>query len=81
MHRLICAADTAISGRILTGLSSGEGLIWAVRDPQGPDPGATDRRLLVIEPDFASRAHMSNSTYEHQCSRPKYVALIKPARL
>ena len=54
MHRLVCAADTAISARILTGLSSGEGLIWAVRDPQGQDPGAADRRLLVIEPEFAS---------------------------
>jgi len=54
VHRLVCAADTAISARILTGLSSGEGLIWAVRDPQGQDPGAADRRLLVIEPEFAS---------------------------
>ena len=54
VHRLIGAADPAISARILTGLSSGEGLIWAVRDPAGQDPGATDRRLLVIEPEFVS---------------------------
>jgi hypothetical protein len=53
-HRLLIGADPAITARILTGLSSGEGLIWAVRDPQGQDPGATDRRLLVIEPEFAS---------------------------
>lgn len=44
-----------------TGLSSGEGLIWAVRDPlpaltkhYRPDPGVTDKRLLVVEPEFVS---------------------------
>jgi hypothetical protein len=57
--------------RIGSGLSSGEGLIWSVRDPitkrervkgKGPpryedveaDPGIADKRLLVIEPEFAS---------------------------
>jgi hypothetical protein len=25
-----------------------------VRDPAGPDPGAVDKRLLVIEPEFAT---------------------------
>jgi hypothetical protein len=59
--------------RIQTGLSSGEGLIWAVRDPimkrekvsqgkgQAPtyeeveaDPGITDKRLLIVEPEFAN---------------------------
>jgi len=54
VHRLINTADPTISARILTGLSSGEGLIYAVRDPAGQDPGATDRRLLVIEPEFVS---------------------------
>jgi len=54
VHRLITGADPAITARILTGLSSGEGLIHAVRDPAGQDPGATDRRLLVIEPEFVS---------------------------
>lgn len=54
VHRLITGADTTISGRILTGLSSGEGLIHSVRDPAGQDPGASDRRLLVIEPEFVS---------------------------
>ena len=43
-----------ITARILTGLSSGEGLIWAVRDPNGQDAGVADRRLLVIEPEFVS---------------------------
>ena len=52
--RLISGADPTIDKRILTGLSSGEGLVWAVRDPTGADPGAPDRRLLAIEPEFAS---------------------------
>jgi hypothetical protein len=59
--------------RVATGLSSGQGLIWHVRDPimkqekinngkgQAPsyeevqaDPGVEDKRLLVVEPEFAS---------------------------
>jgi hypothetical protein len=52
--RLLAQADPAFNSRLTTGLSSGEGLIWAVRDPQGPDPGAVDKRLLVIEPEFAT---------------------------
>jgi hypothetical protein len=57
--------------RIGSGLSTGEGLIWAVRDPiyktrsrlqKGQlvieqvteDAGIADKRLLVIEPEFAS---------------------------
>ncbi len=54
VQRLLDRADPAITSRILTGLSSGEGLIWAVRDPHDQDPGAPDRRLLVIEPEFVS---------------------------
>jgi hypothetical protein len=54
VRRLIGGADPALTGRILTGLSSGEGLIWSVRDPHGQDPGPSDRRLLVIEPEFVS---------------------------
>jgi hypothetical protein len=54
VRRLIAQLDPAIERRILTGLSSGEGLIWAVRDPTAQDPGITDQRLLVIEPEFAS---------------------------
>ena len=52
--RLLAQADPAFTSRLTTGLSSGEGLIWAVRDPHGPDAGAVDNRLLVIEPEFAS---------------------------
>lgn len=56
--------------RVQSGLSSGEGLIWAVRDPttrrrpsneRRPglrqaivDPGVTDKRLLIFESEFAS---------------------------
>ena len=51
--------------RIKTGLSSGEGLIFQVRDPiesydikKGEkaisDPGVEDKRLLAVEPEFAS---------------------------
>ncbi|MGH2946513.1 MAG: DUF3987 domain-containing protein [Solirubrobacteraceae bacterium] len=54
VRRLIAAIDPSLEQRILTGLSSGEGLIWAVRDPTAQDPGPGDRRLLVIEPEFAS---------------------------
>ena len=52
--RLLAQADPAFPARLTTGLSSGEGLIWTVRDPQGQDPGAIDKRLLVIEPEFAT---------------------------
>ena len=54
VRRLLADVDPSIGQRILTGLSSGEGLIWAVRDPSGQDPGIGDQRLLVIEPEFAS---------------------------
>src|SRR5919112_2167991 len=50
--------------RVMNGLSSGEGLIFAVRDPvtreddEGGevvvDEGAEDKRLLVLEPELAS---------------------------
>ena len=54
VRRLLATVDPSIEPRILTGLSSGEGLIWSVRDPAGQDPGHADQRLLVIEPEFAS---------------------------
>jgi hypothetical protein len=47
--------DPWASKRVLSGLSSGEGLIWAVRDPSDDDdPGVADKRLLVIEAEYAS---------------------------
>ena len=54
VRRLLRTVDPSIEPRILTGLSSGEGLIWSVRDPASQDPGVPDQRLLVIEPEFAS---------------------------
>jgi hypothetical protein len=54
VRRLLATVDPSIEPRILTGLSSGEGLIWSVRDPTAQDPGHSDQRLLVIEPEFAS---------------------------
>ena len=38
--RLLTDAHPSFPARLTTGLSSGEGLIWAVRDPQEQDPGA-----------------------------------------
>jgi hypothetical protein len=52
--RLLARVDPAFVQRTHTGLSTGEGLIWAVRDPAGTDPGNPDQRLLVVEPEFAS---------------------------
>jgi hypothetical protein len=40
--------------RVRSGLSSGEGMIYQVRDADGEDPGEPDKRLLIIEPEFAS---------------------------
>lgn len=53
-RQLLCAANPTLAERVLTGLSSGEGLIWAVRDPAGQDPGCPDRRALIIESEFAA---------------------------
>ena len=72
--KLLDAVDPLwVADRVQAGLSSGEGLIWAVRDAiekQEPvrgngrivtgyqtviaDKGVDDKRLLVIEPEFAS---------------------------
>jgi hypothetical protein len=47
-----------LDDRLNTGLSSGEGLIHAVRDPmtvgKKTDPGVIDKRLLAVEPEFAA---------------------------
>ena len=45
--------------RQVSGLSSGEGLIWEVRDAidsgrDGVDPGVSDKRRIVIDSEFAS---------------------------
>jgi Protein of unknown function (DUF3987) len=52
--RILERADAGFARRVRTGLSTGEGLIWAARDADGADPGAADPRLLVVEPEFVS---------------------------
>lgn len=55
-----------VSPQMRAGLSSGEGLIESVRDASGDedsdkfDPGVDDKRLLVIEPEFASVLKRAN---------------------
>ncbi len=44
--RVLTAADPAFADLVHTGLSTGEGLIWAAR--------GDNRRLLVVEPEFVS---------------------------
>ncbi len=73
---LVGEADPEWAARVVSGLSSGEGLIWAVRDPIEKiepikekidgrlqvvdyqtvmtDPGVADKRLLVVEQEFAA---------------------------
>lgn len=55
-RHLIEEAEPEWSQRVSSGLSSGEGLIWQVRNPQNAadGPGVTDKRLLVFEGEFAS---------------------------
>jgi hypothetical protein len=52
--RVLHRADPGLAARTRTGLSTGEGLIWAARDADGSDPGAADPRLLVVEPEFVT---------------------------
>lgn len=57
VRELFVRADPEWSGsRIMSGLSSGEGLVWHVRDSteDETDQGVEDKRLLVIESEFAS---------------------------
>lgn len=42
-----------VTHRVKSGLSSGEGLIYQVRDANGENPGEPDKRVLIIEPEFA----------------------------
>jgi len=52
--RILARADSGFATRVRTGCSTGEGLVWAARDPDGADPGAPDPRLLVVEPEFVT---------------------------
>jgi hypothetical protein len=56
VEALVAAADPEFVGsRLVSGLSSGEGLIAEVRDPLNDADTAApaDKRLLVLEPEFA----------------------------
>ena len=63
-ERVVVGADQQWKPRVMGGLSSGEGLIFAVRDPSYKinkdgesvlaDAGVDDKRLLAIEPEFSS---------------------------
>ncbi len=63
VRRVFRTADnTFVSENVVSGLSSGEGLVFAVRDPEHrdvdddskrpADPGVLDKRLFVIESEF-----------------------------
>ena len=72
VKRSFSSVEETWGNRIMGGLSSGEGLIWAVRNPTikrepirekgrvidyqeiEADPGVDDKRLFVVEPEFAS---------------------------
>jgi len=90
---LICHADPRLASRIQAGLVSGEGLVAAVADPDGAAPGPVDanadRRLLVVEPEFATvlkASHRELSTLSPTLrlawdSRPlQLLARANPAR-
>lgn len=52
---VLTGVDPTWATRITSGLSSGEGLIYAVRDADAvqSDPGEMDKRLFVLEEEFA----------------------------
>jgi hypothetical protein len=63
IKRLLREADTAwVDSCVASGLASGEGLLWAVRDPTYSndgekllDVGVDDKRLLAVESEFAKQ--------------------------
>ena len=42
-----------LQDRVMGGLSTGEGLAYQVRDAYKDDAGVTDKRLMIVEPEFA----------------------------
>jgi hypothetical protein len=54
VKRLMETADPTLSERLESGLSSGEGLMWAVRDGSEDHDAAQDKRLLVVEAELSS---------------------------
>ncbi len=54
VKRLMETVDPTLSERLESGLSSGEGLMWAVRDGSEDHDAAQDKRLLVVEAELSS---------------------------
>ena len=60
VKRILSSVDNGwLTSRVLSGLSSGEGLIWEVRDlihkgKAEVDTGVDDKRCFVLEPEFVS---------------------------
>ena len=91
VERLLALADdTFVPARVAEGLSSGEGLIWQVRDPiaryertgRGAekrtelvevDPGVEDKRLWVVESEFASALRV----IQREISDPLALAILE----
>lgn len=53
IFRLFEVGETWLARRVLVGLSSGEGIVSAVRDPGGEDVGEGDKRVLFREEELA----------------------------
>lgn len=55
LRNILVGLDEEWGNNIQSGLSSGEGLVWAVRDPieKPSDPGVEDKRCLVVEGELA----------------------------
>ncbi len=94
VEALVSELDQGFAARcISSGLSSGEGLIYEVRDPSDGDTGAQDKRRLIIESEFAQvlkvLAHegntlspvVRNAWTESPCRRsPRPRRCARPAR-
>jgi Protein of unknown function (DUF3987) len=48
------------NGQVLDGVASGEGLIGLVRDGDEDDPGVLDKRLMIVEEEFAGLLKVAN---------------------
>ena len=53
VRELLGEVEADFPSRMKKGLSSGEGVVYLLRDRQGEDPGAPDHRLLITEPEFS----------------------------
>jgi hypothetical protein len=54
VRRLLEQGDPTWGKRLMPGLSSGEGVVHWVRDARGEDHGESDKRLIVVESEYAS---------------------------